>query len=186
MNKRPYLRAGDRRRQLLDATGVVFDRAGFGGITMAGVANEAGVSRQLVYDHFNDLDGLYEAFVADRLARYRAALPHTSTVDPDTAVRASFGHLLRIPPADRRVVRLLAANVGNPALRRAREQFVADELRRWPRTLRSERAIGRARAAVWMTTSALLALADAVTDGDLSETDATTIAIDVVRALRTA
>jgi AcrR family transcriptional regulator len=186
VTKRPYLRAADRRRQLLDATGRIFDRASFGGITMAGVAAEAGVSRQLVYDHFTDLDGLYEAFVADRLARYRSALPRASTVDADTAVRASFRHLLHIPPADRRVVRLLAADVGNPALRRAREQFCADELRRWPGAPRSERAIGRARAAVWMTTSALLALADAVTDGDLSEADATTIAIDVVRAVRSA
>lgn len=113
MIKRPYIRAADRRRQLLDATGRIFDRASFGGITLAGVAVEAGVSRQLVYDHFTDLDGLYEAFVTDRLAHYRAALPRTSTVDADTAIRASFRHLLQIPPADRRVVRLLTADVGD-------------------------------------------------------------------------
>jgi AcrR family transcriptional regulator len=150
---------------------------------MAGVANEAGVSRQLVYDHFTDLDGLYEAFITDRLARYRDALPDTSTLRSDDAVRASLQHLLTIPPTDRRIVRLLAADVGNPALRRARERFLADELARWPAPT-SDRAVGRARTAVWVTTSALLALADAVSDGDLSEPDAATIAIQIVRATR--
>ncbi len=57
--KRPYLRAAARRRQLLDAAGRLFDRSGFGGITMAGAAVEAGVSRQLVYDHWRA--ALYES-----------------------------------------------------------------------------------------------------------------------------
>ena len=73
--KRPYLRAAERRSQLLDAAGRLFDRFGFGGITMVGIATEAGVSRQLVYGHFPDLDSLYVAFVQDRLGRYRDHRP---------------------------------------------------------------------------------------------------------------
>ena len=180
--KRPYLRAGDRRRQLLEAVGRLFDRFGFGGITMAGAAAEAGVSRQLVYDHFGDLDALYAAFVEDRLARYRSGLPDISALDVDKAAAAMFRHLLTIPPTDRRVVRLLVADVGLAALDRVRDQFRGDELARWPRQARSGRRAATASVVIWTTTSALLALADAVTTGDITETEATRMAVAIVRS----
>ena len=149
---------------------------------MAGVAAEAGVSRQLVYDHFGDLDALYETFVEDRLARYRATLPDISALDLDDAAATMFRHLLTIPPTDRRVVRLLVADVGLPALDRVRQRFRADELARWPNLARTGRHAARASAVIWTTTSALLALADAVTTGDIAETDATRMAVGIVRS----
>lgn len=184
MKKRPYLRADDRRRQLLDAAGRLFDRVGFGGITMAGTATEAGVSRQLVYDHFDDLDALYEAFVEDRLARYRDGIPDPSDLGADQAAAAMFGHLLTIPPTDRRVVRLLVADVGLAALDRVRDRFRAEELARWRR--RTGRRDGAASAVMWTTTSALLALADSVMSGELTEGEATRMAVGIVRATTTA
>lgn len=182
MSKRPYLRAEDRHRQLLDAAGSLFDRFGFGGITMAGTATEAGVSRQLVYDHFADLDALYEAFVADRLAVYRAGLPDVSGMEPDVATAALFAHLVTIPPKDRRVVRLLVADVGLTALERVRERFRDEELSRSAKHARSARRTRRASAVLWANTSALLALADAVTDGQLTEIEAARMAVGIVRA----
>lgn len=180
--KRPYLRAADRRRQLLDAAGRLFDRHGFGGITMAGTATEAGVSRQLLYDHFGDLEALYEAFIEDRLARYRAALPDVSDLAPDEAAATTFGQLLAIAPNDRRVVRLLVADVGNTALDRMREHFRTQELSRWPRRAPSRRRAGIANTAMWATTSALLALADSVTAGEISEAAATSMAVAIVQS----
>ncbi|HSP30270.1 MAG TPA: TetR/AcrR family transcriptional regulator, partial [Ilumatobacteraceae bacterium] len=176
---RPYLRAADRRRQLLEAVGRLFDRSGFGDITVAGVAAEAGVSRQLVYDHFDDLGTLCDAFVEARLARYRADLPEISALRPDEAAATMFRHLLTIPSTDRRVVRLLVADVGLTALDGLRERFCADELARWPNRARSG---PRAAAAMWATSSALLALADAVTSGEIAERDATLIAVGIVRS----
>lgn len=183
--KRPYLRAPDRRRQLLDAAGALFDRSGFGGITMAGTATEAGVSRQLVYDHFGDVGTLCEAFVTDRLARYRTGLPDISGLDADRATAAMFHHLVSIPAKDRRVVRLLVADVGLPALDRIRRRFHDDELARRPRasaSVASAADVERASAMLWVDTSALLALADAVTNGELSGAEATAIAVRIVRA----
>ena len=179
MTKRAYLRAEDRRQQLLEAVGRLFDRAGFGGITMAGAATEAGVSRQLVYDHFDDLGTLCDAFVEARLARYRADLPDISSLRPDEASATMFRHLLTIPSTDRRVVRLLVADVGLAALDGLRERFCADELARWPN---SQRSGPRAAAAMWATSSALLALADAVTSGEITEREATTMAVGIVRS----
>lgn len=176
--KRPYLPAAERRRQLLDAAGRLFDRSGFSGIIMAGIATEAKVSRQLVYGHFADLDSLYIAFVQDRLGRYRGGLPDISTLPPANAAATMFQHLLTIPSSDRRVIRLLLADVGIPALGRVRKRFVADELSRWGDVL----ATSEAAAVVSAVTSALLALADAVDAGDISATPATDIAVRLVRA----
>lgn len=177
-SKRPYLRAAARRRQLLDAAGSLFDRDGFGGMTMAGLACEAGVSRQLVYGHFADLDALYLALVRDRLARYGAQAPDVDGLGVDAAATALFRHLLTIPATDRRIIRLLVADVGIPALDRIRRQFLADEGARWRRT-----SAGPGVAGVWATTSALLALADAVDAGDIDREAATAMAARIVRAV---
>ena len=180
MKKRPYLRSADRRRQLLDAVGQVFDRSGFGGITMAGVAKEAGVSRQLVYDHFDDLETLCEAFVEDRLFLYRQEIPDISSLQPGDAAATMFRHLLTIPSVDRRVVRLLVADVELTALDRTRKRFRAEELARWASTTHPEPRAAVASAVMWAKTSALLSLADAVTSGEIPETEATEIAVHIV------
>ena len=144
---------------------------------MAGVAAEAGVSRQLVYDHFDDLGTLCEAFVETRLARYREALPDISALSAGEAAATMFQHLLTIPSTDRRVVRLLVADVGLAALDGLRDRFRAEELTRWPNSASSQ---PRATAAMWATTTALLALADAVTSGEITDTEATTLAVAIV------
>lgn len=180
--KRAYLRSADRRDHLLDAVSRLFDRHGFGGITMTGVASEAGVSRQLVYDHFGDLDTLCEAFVLHRLERYHEHVPDISALGPADAAAAMFAHLLTIPPTDRRVVRLLVADVSFRALDGVRERFRADELARWRSRGRRTRHAPAATAAMWAATSALLALADDVSSQRVSESDATALAVAIVQA----
>src|SRR5665213_473982 len=71
---RPYLRAGERRSQLLEAAAAVVGREGLGSLTVAGVAVEAGVSRQWIYEHFTDLDDLYRALILDRFASLDATI----------------------------------------------------------------------------------------------------------------
>ena len=146
---------------------------------MAGLASEAGVSRQLVYGHFADLDTLYAAFVRDRLARYGAHAPQTDALGVDDATDALFRHLLTIPSRDRRIIRLLVADVGIRALDRIRRRFLADELERWGRVA----AVDPGEAFALATTSALLALADAVAAGDVGTDAAVEMAIRIVRAL---
>lgn len=182
-DKRQYLQAAERRRQLLDATGRLFDRVGFGGITMSGVASEAGVSRQLLYDHFADLDTLYLAFVEARLARYRAGRPDITGLGPDEAAAATFRYLLTIPSADRRIIRLLVADVGVHALERVRRRFRADELARWPAVARHPDDPKVGSALVWTATSALLALSDAVAAGDVTADAATEVAVRIAGAV---
>src|SRR2546421_10877664 len=63
------LPAEERREQLLDVTKAIVSRDGFHGVSIEAVAREAGVSRPIVYGHFNDLPGLLEALVEREGAR---------------------------------------------------------------------------------------------------------------------
>jgi AcrR family transcriptional regulator len=47
-----------RRRAPLDVATEMVGRSGWSALTMTGLAKEVGVSRQLVYDHFEDGTGL--------------------------------------------------------------------------------------------------------------------------------
>ena len=61
--------AEERREQLLDATKAIVARDGFHAVSIEAVAREAGVSRPIVYGHFNDLSGLLDALVDSEGAR---------------------------------------------------------------------------------------------------------------------
>lgn len=55
------------RDTILEATRDVIGRAGFGGVTIAAVAKQAGVSRQTVYSIFGTREGLVSQAVSERL-----------------------------------------------------------------------------------------------------------------------
>ena len=74
------MQAVERREQLLDATKAIVARRGFHGVSIEAVAREAGITRPIVYGHFNDLPGLLEALVDREAAR---ALGQLATVLPE-------------------------------------------------------------------------------------------------------
>jgi AcrR family transcriptional regulator len=72
------MRGPERRAQLLAVARRAFGRSGFHGVSMDEVAKEAGVTKPILYDHFNSKEELYVALLeADAQAleqRVRAAL----------------------------------------------------------------------------------------------------------------
>jgi AcrR family transcriptional regulator len=74
------MQAGERREQLLDATKTIVAERGFHAVSIEAVAREAGITRPIVYGHFNDLPGLLEALVQRETAR---ALSQLHIVGPD-------------------------------------------------------------------------------------------------------
>lgn len=72
------MRGPERREQLLDVARQAFGRSGFHGVSMEEVAREAGVTKPILYDHFDSKEALYLALIeADALDledRVRAAL----------------------------------------------------------------------------------------------------------------
>src|SRR5687768_11671983 len=55
--------AVERREQLLDVAKAIVSDDGFHAVSIEAVAREAGITRPIVYGHFNDLGGLLEALV---------------------------------------------------------------------------------------------------------------------------
>jgi AcrR family transcriptional regulator len=67
--------AEQRREQLLDATKEIALRDGFHAVSIEAVAREAGITRPVVYGHFEDLGGLLEALVDREALRALRQLP---------------------------------------------------------------------------------------------------------------
>ena len=67
--------AEQRREQLLDATKAIVLSDGFHAVSIEAVAREAGLTRPVVYGHFDDLRGLLEALVDREALRALSQLP---------------------------------------------------------------------------------------------------------------
>ena len=66
-----------RREQLLDATKAIVVADGFHAVSIEAVARGAGITRPIVYGHFEDLGGLLEALVERESRRALRQLPDT-------------------------------------------------------------------------------------------------------------
>ena len=103
------LRRGERREQILDAATRAFARAGFTATNLDDIAQEAGVTRVVLYRHFDSKADLYRR-VLDRASTRLAqavgvdhldenalpALVRAAGEDPD-AFRLLFRHAAREP-----------------------------------------------------------------------------------------
>jgi AcrR family transcriptional regulator len=65
----------ERREQLLDATKAIVVADGFHAVSIEAVARRAGITRPIVYGHFEDLGGLLEALVERESRRALEQLP---------------------------------------------------------------------------------------------------------------
>ena len=71
--------AAERREQLLDTAKAIVGEHGFHAVSIEAVARAAGITRPVVYGHFDDLGGLLEAMIERESAR---ALQQLSRVLP--------------------------------------------------------------------------------------------------------
>ena len=63
------LRAAERRAQLLGVARRLFARDGYRGASMESIAEAAGVTKPVLYQHFSSKRALYEALLASELGR---------------------------------------------------------------------------------------------------------------------
>ncbi|MBA2317510.1 MAG: TetR/AcrR family transcriptional regulator [Euzebyales bacterium] len=66
------LSAAERRPQLLDVAGALFAELGFHGVSMEQLADAAGVSKPVLYQHFGSKRDLYLAVVRDTITEMEA------------------------------------------------------------------------------------------------------------------
>jgi AcrR family transcriptional regulator len=120
--KPPRLSASERREQLLDATKRVVAEQGFHRASIEAVAREAGITRPIVYGHFQDLAGLLEALIeresARALAQLAEVLPRDlGAGDPGEALLTALRGYLEAVRADPDTWRLvLMPSEGAPAM----------------------------------------------------------------------
>jgi AcrR family transcriptional regulator len=116
--------ARERRDQLLDVTKKIAVERGFHAVSIEAVAREAGITRPVVYGHFDDLPGLLEALVeregARALSQLAAVLPAgLDEGDPRDMLLAAFRGYLETAQADPGTWRLvLMPPEGAPAVLR--------------------------------------------------------------------
>ena len=89
---RRRMRGSERRAQLLNVARRVFGKSGFHSVSMEEVANEAGVTKPILYDHFPSKKELYLALLEADLSvlheKVRQAL--NSPIGNRERIRASF------------------------------------------------------------------------------------------------
>jgi AcrR family transcriptional regulator len=114
--------AEERREQLLDATKRVVAEHGFHGASIEAVAREAGITRPIVYGHFQDLGGLLEALIERESARALGQLANVlprdlGAGDPGEALLVALRGYLEAVRADPDTWRLvLMPSEGAPAM----------------------------------------------------------------------
>ena len=122
------LSAEERREQLLEVTKRIVLEGGFHAVSIEAVAREAGITRPIVYGHFNDLPGLLDALV-DREGRRALAQLETVLPQPDLleALRA-YLEAVRADPDTWRLVLMPqegAPRILHERIARGREAIVA-------------------------------------------------------------
>jgi AcrR family transcriptional regulator len=73
--------ASARREQLLDVTTPIVVERGFQGVSIEAVAQSAGITRAVVYQHFGDLQALLEAVVEREMSRALSQVSETTLTD---------------------------------------------------------------------------------------------------------
>jgi AcrR family transcriptional regulator len=123
-----------RRPEVLDAALKLFLVSGYDGTSMQAVADEAGVTKPVVYACFNSKDELFRALLAREEARIvgelRGAFTNADLSDPETTLIDGFTSFLRAVGDSPEVYRLifLGEGGGNAAvadrIQRGREEQV--------------------------------------------------------------
>lgn len=78
------LKRPERRRALIQAAARAFSRGGYAATNLDDVAAEAGVSRVLIYRHFESKTQLYEAVLSDVSDQLKTATGHPDHATPDS------------------------------------------------------------------------------------------------------
>lgn len=181
---RAYLRADDRRAQILEAAAVIAGRDGLAALSMAGVAAEAGVSRQWVHEHFSDLAGLYRALLFDRFAALDARVD-AEAADAAGTERARFvaRQVVEASPADRRILRAAVDGGLHAELAPVEDEVRARVFGRWLPLVRPGLDDAEARAVVQGVVGAVFGIADQAARDRLDPDRATALAAGLITVL---
>jgi len=125
---RTRLRPGERRPLILKAAAEAFGRDGYDGVTLDTIAGAAGVTKPILYRHYESKEALYLAL----LERHREDMPSfVSGLPPDLPLRELVNNILNIwfGYAEENAFSwrmLFRDSGGTAAIRESRAQMYAD------------------------------------------------------------
>lgn len=157
----------ERREQLLDVTTQLAVERAFHGVSVEAVAQRAGITRAVVYQHFADLQALLEAVIKRETSRALAQVSETtledlSEGDPVQLMLESlraYLHAVQNQPSTWRLV-LMPPEGAPPMLHRAIAEGRAAVLVRLTRAVRPALASQQASVDAELTARMLSAMAD--------------------------
>jgi AcrR family transcriptional regulator len=189
--KRPYMASHQRRRALLDVAAEMVGRSGWSALTMTGLATEAGVSRQLIYDHFQDGTRLLLATIRhlfEGAHQATAEVLRSSGADMSSTIHEAYQIFLEMPAAQRRAFRAIMGDFlpDRPETRKA-IAFMREEIfALWVPYARRQTGLSERelRPLVWMLSTAAWGLVDLVDDGVVSKKTAEEMLMRLIEGVR--
>lgn len=170
---RSYMAAGDRRLHLLEAGGRLVAESGWEGLTMQRLAEAAGVSRQLVYEHFETLDEFRQTLLVHLFEPSFEATRAIARSDGGAheRIRRAYELMLDMPPQQRMLLRSLVNAEPSDAseLGRVRQTLRRRVATLWAPVVTSETGLrgADARSLAWAVLVAGFAFADLVQTREL-------------------
>ena len=188
-SKRQYLSAETRRESILQVADEILTRDGVAHFTIVEVASRAGISRQLVYQHFADLNELLTEVVRRRLAHFQSTVTSeelTKARDLHGLISHQLHRVLSLAPRDRQLLRNVFGDISAlprdlwPAVTEIRKVII----NRWA-TLVDPQAqpTTQAYAKLNLVFNAIAGAWDMIADGSLSEDEAADLLLKVVESL---
>lgn len=174
---RRRLSRDERLRQLLDVSWKLVGAEGTDALTLGRLAEEAGVTKPVVYDHFGTRNGLlaalYQDFDARQTAIIDAAIAAGKATLKDKAGVIAASYVECVLTQGREIPEVLAALSGSPELAAVKRQYQQAFIGKCQRILAPFAGpAGVPLAGMWAMLGAADALSHAAVAGDISEQQA--------------
>lgn len=174
---RRRLSRDERLRQLLEVSWQLIRVDGTDALTLGRLADEAGVTKPVVYDHFGTRNGLlvalYQDFDVRQTALIDAAIATSKPSLKDKANVIATSYIECVLTQGRQMPDVLAALDGSPELAAVKRQYQHAFIAKCQRVLAPYAGPkGIAQASLWAMLGAADALSNAAVAADISEIQA--------------
>ncbi|WP_242108150.1 TetR/AcrR family transcriptional regulator [Luteimonas aquatica] len=178
----------DRRRQLLNVAWRLARDEGTQALTLGRLAEQAGVTKPVVYGHFGTPTGLllalYKEFDARQTALMDAALRKSGPGLPDKAAVIASAYVDCVLEQGREIPGVVAALAGAPELEATKREYQALFLEKCRRVLAPFAGAGRiADAGLWAMLGAAEALSYAAATADVPAAQAKAELFEIIVAM---
>lgn len=177
-----------RLRQLLDVSWELISDEGTDALTLGRLAEKAGVTKPVVYDHFGTRNGLlaalYEDFDIRQTAVIDAAIAASKPTLEDRAGVIASSYVECVLTQGREIPEVLAALNGSPELATVKRQYLQAFIEKCRNILAPfAGSQGISLASLWAMLGAAEALSQAAVAGDIGEEHARNELMETILAM---